>query len=264
MNIRKYSIFTWYGIQAPERERFTAIRKAGFRSVMLWWGDDLAFAEYDKSELVHAAMKADLEIENIHVPYRQANDLWSDDEHERRTIIEEHRNWIRDCSKYGIPMMVMHISTGDRIKTPNDNGLDTFETLCLEAEKEGIVLAIENTRTINLLRFILGNIDCDALGLCYDTSHGKLYERRPFELMGEFPDRIRCFHISDNDGNSDKHWNIGEGMIDWNGFVSRFPQKYDGNLSLEILPKNEEDEEELLRTAYREIEKLAKEIEISR
>jgi len=133
VKIRGYSIFTWYGIQTPEKDRFTAIRKAGFRSVMLWWGDELAFAEYDKTGLVQSVSESDLEIENMHVPFRRANDLWTDDEHRRRSILEKHQEWIRDCSTYGIPMMVMHISTGDRIKASDDNGLKTFEALCCSA-----------------------------------------------------------------------------------------------------------------------------------
>jgi sugar phosphate isomerase/epimerase len=162
-------------------------------------------------------------------------------------------------------MMVMHISRGDPMKTPNDHGMRSFKELIQEAEKQQVTVAIENTRTVNLMRALLKSFPSDALGLCYDTSHGRLHETESFELMQEFPERIKRFHISDNDGEEDRHWNIGKGTIDWDGFAHRFPQNYEGNLSLEVLPKDEsDDEEKFLKNAYLVLEKLDKRITMSR
>ncbi len=39
---------------------------------------------------------------------------------------------------------------------------------------------------------------------------------------------------------ADRHWNIGEGVIDWDGFADAFPPSCrNGCLSLEVYPKNE-------------------------
>ncbi len=262
--VQKYGIFSWYGIRSPLRDRLSRIREAGFGSTMLWWGDALAFDEYPPSKLVQATQANNLVIENGHVPYGHANALWSDDRTTRGLAVDQHIGWIRQLSEYEIPIMVMHSARGKDITVPNSRGLRSVETLVREAEKRNVVIALENTSAAYLLKFLLGKIDSSYLRFCYDTSHGQLSEGKGFELMRAFQDRISCFHISDNDGMEDKHWNIGEGIIDWDGFAEAFPRGYNGVLSVEVLQKGREvDERAFLSKAFDRLWELDQKIHMS-
>jgi sugar phosphate isomerase/epimerase len=267
MNIEgfKYGIFSWYGYNTPLRERFRNIQEAGFVSTMLWWGDGKAFKELDKKQLVHETRLHGLFIENIHVPFDEANDIWSKEKAPRFRIMDKYLEWINDCSRYGIPMMVIHVSRGIHIDKPNGYGLRCIETLVQEAEKKNIRIALENTRKNDLIEYLLKNVDSDKLALCYDTSHGFLYHDKDFCLLNTFRDRTACFHISDNDGQEDRHWIVGQGIINWKRFIKAFPRQYDGVLSAEVYPKSESiDERAFLSEAYKSLSELGNQISRSR
>jgi sugar phosphate isomerase/epimerase len=265
MKTHRYGIFSWYGYRAPIAERMARIRAAGFSSTMLWWGDELAFGEHCPRELVELTRENDLFIENIHVPFGQANGLWSSDRDVRDSIVEQHRAWIREASEYGIPVMVMHAASGKSIEAPNPYGLLAVESLVREAEKRNVVIALENTSATYLLQFVIRSIDSTSLRVCYDTSHAQLSGVANFDLMKELRDRISCFHISDNDGLEDRHWNIGQGTIDWDGFAEAFPKEYEGTLSVEVLPKDSEIEEsKFLSNAFDGLAELGRKIAMAR
>ena len=101
-------------------------------------------------------------------------------------------------------------------------------------------------------------IDSAALGLCYDSSHGRMYEATPFALLRQYPTRLYALHLSDNDGVEDRHWEIGKGLIDWDGFAAAFPAGlYHGRLSLEIIQDDAgEDEAHFLHRARQRIDAL--------
>jgi sugar phosphate isomerase/epimerase len=257
----RYGIFSWYGYRTPILERFRNICEAGFESTMLWWGDEKAFDELDKKELVQETRAQGLFVENIHVPFDDANDIWSEESEPRSRVMDKYLEWVDDCSRYEIPIMVMHISRGNHIDKPNGYGLRCIETLVQEGEKKNVKIAIENTRKKVLMEYLLNNIDSDNLCLCYDTSHGVLYDDEDFGLLSMFGDRSACFHISDNDGQYDRHWFVGQGIIDWGRFIDVFPRGYNGVLSAETYPKNVGiDERVFLSDAYKSLSELGSRI----
>lgn len=256
-SVRELGIFSWYGFNTPIIKRLKKIKESGFDSTMLWWGDELSFKELNKQELIKETHKNKLIIENIHVPFDNANDIWSADNEKRDTILKNYKEWIRDCSTYGIPTMVMHISKGNEISNPNKYGYQSIEILTNEAEKCNINITLENTRKNNLLEYLLDSIESPNLGICYDTSHAQLYGDEKFNLLKKYNNRIFCFHISDNDGLEDKHWPVGAGVIDWQSFVSNFPLDYKGIISLEVYPRDTViSEENFLNEAYESIKSI--------
>ena len=260
MNPYPVSIFAWYGYNEPLRHRLRHIQDAGFDSIMLWWGESLAFYEYDKDSLIRLLAAHDLAIENIHAPYLDASRIWSPDAAERQRTVAAYLEWLDDCARYGIPTLVMHIC--DRFDDIPSGalgyGLGCLETLVRAAERLGVRIAVENTSHLHLLQYLLDRIDSAALGLCYDSSHGRLYEETPFALLRQYPTRLYALHLSDNDGVEDRHWEIGKGLIDWDGFAAAFPAGlYRGRLSLEIIQDDAgEDEAHFLRRARQCIDAL--------
>lgn len=261
----KYGMFAWYGFAGPQRDKLKRIHEAGFPSVMLWWGDELAFGEHEKSDLVQLTRDIGLEIENIHVPYIEANKLWSDEAQVREPVLQKHIGWLQNCANFAVPMMVMHISRGELQTAPNEHGMDSFSRLVREAERLRVTLAIENTRTVNLTKHLLRSFPSASLGFCYDTSHGRLYESEPFELVKAFPNRLKCLHLSDNDDKSDRHWIVGRGVVDWDAFARAFPKDYCGCLSLEVEPNDEkETESAFLQAAHAALAEVGEKISRAR
>jgi len=71
---------------------------------------------------------------------------------------------------------------------------------------------------------------------------------------------VTC-HISDNDGEIDRHWLPGNGVIDWRNFWNLFPKEsYLKNIMLEVLPTDDEKKagpEQFLIKAFKSISSLA-------
>ena len=70
------SIFSWFGFPIPMGERFKLIKVAGFDGVLLWWSDEFAEVDGNKSLHPELARQNGLFIENIHTPIVRNNCLW--------------------------------------------------------------------------------------------------------------------------------------------------------------------------------------------
>lgn len=248
----KIGIFTYFGYYLNLKERTEHIKKAGFDSTMLWWGKE-TFEGRKKEEVMDLINEIGLEVENIHVPYENANDLWSEDDNVRKAIVDKYIEWISDCHNYRIPIMVMHTTKGyfDDI---NESGLESLREIVKVAESLGVIVAIENTRVDKATGYLLSNIDSKSLGLCFDSSHAQLYSYNTTDMIDKFGDRIVALHLSDNDGKADRHWLPGEGIIDWDNVMAKFKENgFSGNISLEIFPENVDKYDrpsEFLKKAY--------------
>ncbi len=258
----KLGIFSWYGYKAPLSQCLEHIKQAGFSSTMLWWGDDELDPQID-NELFKKAADMGVTVENIHVPFSDANWLWATEHDIHKAYLSRHMKYLDFSAKHGFPTIVMHISKGYQVVKPNKYGIDTMKRLTRYAQEVGVSIVIENTRRVGLIEAILEAIECKNLGLCYDTSHGGLYEDSEFYLLKKFPFRLKCVHISDNDGLEDRHWNINEGVVDWNSFINNFPKESEcQTLSLEVYPKDaSQAEANFLRDAYSRVSALRELIE---
>ena len=237
-------IYSWYGFATPLLKRLQLISAAGYDSTMLWWGESGAYGGISKRKLVNTVRDIGLQLENIHVPFDHANDIWITNKESRNRQISRYMKWIDECADFAIPIMVMHISKGYTVQQANKYGFEAMSRLADHAAKNKVIIAVENTRLNFLLDDLMLNIQNDSLKICYDTSHGMLYVEKPFGILRIYQNRIACFHISDNNGKNDDHWNIGEGIIDWNEFVHYLPDKlYNNTLSLEITRKGQDDSE---------------------
>lgn len=163
------------------------------------------------------------------------------------TVILRHRLAIRFCAAFGVTTLTFHTgNTCNRIfgrhLTLDDYYrmlIRSLEELLPDAEKYGVILALENQWTpLNhsrqLLR-VMEHFRSPRLGLCYDSGHGNLTEKRvpwtadcwndlgiPVEweenLIEKFvPWLVNC-HLHDNHDNSgegDEHKLPGDGTVDW-------------------------------------------------
>jgi sugar phosphate isomerase/epimerase len=100
----KSSIVDWFGYNLSPQERMRFIKEAGFSGVLLLWAD---YFDKDYKSFPDYARDAGLYVENAHAPYLNANELWKDNINGQK-YCSEIIECIEDCSKYGIPTLVVH------------------------------------------------------------------------------------------------------------------------------------------------------------
>lgn len=253
---RPLGIFSWFGFFIPLPERLELIKKAGFEATSLWWEDEEYPRRIPKAEMVAMVRDWGLVLDNIHAPFTDLNQLWSSNRYARQKIVDLHRQMLEDCARFNIPVMVMHVVEGEEPPAPNYAGIKSMERLVLTAEEFGVKIAVENTRRADSLCLVLREIPSSQLGFCYDSSHANLMPPWRTAFLAEFGPRLLATHLSDNDGQGDRHWLPGQGEIDWQELGRHFPSTYQGCLSLEVVATEEEKKEDpavFLRRAWQSI-----------
>ncbi|PKM87532.1 MAG: sugar phosphate isomerase/epimerase [Firmicutes bacterium HGW-Firmicutes-12] len=243
----KLGIFSWFGFVLPLPERLLLIKKAGFDAVSLWWEDEQAIGQgisLRKGDFTKLVIDSGLIVENIHAPFNNSNDLWSDHKLIRKRVVERHLNWLEDCAIHNIPLMVMHLTEGDSTPEPNKYGIETMSCLVRFAEDVGVKIAIENTRREDNIDYLLSEIQSEHLGYCYDSSHANLYHDKGEYLLKNFGNRLIATHLSDNDGIKDRHWLPGNGIISWERLLKKYAfNTYKRYLTLEVCADYDEMKE---------------------
>jgi len=241
-------IFSWYGIRQPFEARIKDIKNTGFDSVSMWIDED-GHWELEKSEIPRIIRDHGLNLEYAHAPYRNINHIW--DEQLSKSIEEQLLVYIGYCKEHQIPILVIHLTHGFKVKDVNTHGIALLKRLVGYAKDGGVQIAVENTKNNGIIEKVLQEIEDPTLGLCFDTSHDNLYGQNKLELMETYGERLVCLHISDNDGLADDHWIPYQGKIDWNDFIKKFPKGYNGILNLEVVSKDKKiSSVEFLKDAY--------------
>lgn len=240
----KLGIFSWFGIELPLDERLRLIKEAGFGSTSIWLGDEEELVRDGKENLIPELVnKHRLFFENIHAPFENCNKIWSESNSIRSEIRDEYMSCIAFCSRYNVPVVVIHISKSDNPPELNKYGLDLIREIVKYAEDSNVVIAIENTRKYQYLDHIFPNIESPFLKFCYDSSHDFIWFSEPGGILKKWGHLLVVTHLSDNDGIADRHWLPRKGGIDWSVVQDYFPKKsYTGILTLEVVPKNNEQQ----------------------
>ena len=226
-------IYTWFGFRYPFPELVRLIKGAGFRYVMTWWGDEYR-EEHGPKELEPDIIRnCGLILENTHLSFAGANAIWEDNS-DGQEIFNKYFSYINDCRTYGIPKAIMHVSSGNNPPPFGQTGLDRFKRLTELAEKNNVIIALENLRKPEYLDFIFSNIESDKLKFCYDSGHGHCFTPGT-NVLEKFGDKLTALHLHDNDGGSDQHVLPFDGTINWKQVMTQLDELgYDGPLSLEI------------------------------
>ncbi|MCL2832037.1 MAG: sugar phosphate isomerase/epimerase [Treponema sp.] len=225
-------IFYWFGYRIPSKERFKLIADTGFKNTVLWWGDQFIDTDGPKEELPDLAREAGLFVENMHTDFDHCNSLWADNQHGEE-ILARYLNSAKDCKTYGIPAMVVHLSSGDEPPPPNKIGLERLKQITGEAEKGNIIVALENLRKTEYLDFAFANIDSPNLKLCYDSGHENCFTKKG-DVLDKFGGKLYCLHLHDNDGSGDQHTIPGNGSIEWQTVIGKIKHSgFGGSVTLE-------------------------------
>ena len=103
----------------------------------------------------------------------------------------------------------------------------SIEDLLPLTEKLGLSLNVEflprtciGNREEDLLE-ITSKFKPEEIGICMDVNHAMgRYAELP-RIIETLAPRIRTFHLSDYDGVDERHWYIGQGLIDWRAVMQK-------------------------------------------
>ena len=206
-------------------------------------------------ELKDKLKRHELKVHSIHAPYSGTFDISDLSERQRINTVHEIKQIIDVLRVLDGSNLILHPT----IKEICENNFEergkwfkqvtkSLKSIVAYGEKKGIKIAIENMLPhlffgdFNDLLNLINQFDSENLGICLDTSHANL-SKGVLEAVRKFGPRIISLHISDNYGNEDSHFPLGEGSINWNEFLHElFKVNFKGVFMLEILKEVKEEE----------------------
>lgn len=188
-------------------------------------------------EVMNALKKADIKVENLHAPFKRQNYIWTEGV-DGDDILAVLCNGIDCCVRYGVKVMVAHVSNGRPMPEITNIGLKRFDKFMEYAKKNGVTVAFESHRYLENVQCIMERYP--EAGFCLDTCHEHAFTPG-LRYMPLFGKRLVATHISDNDVVCDKdmHMLPFDGIIDFNKTACEIAQcSKMVTLMLEIKPDN--------------------------
>jgi sugar phosphate isomerase/epimerase len=115
-------IYQYFGYEIPVKERFAAIKAAGFDAVGLWRDDWFGWTGH--REYADLARAAGLRVMDGHAPFAReydlVNALWLDNL-DGETTYELYQRSVVEAAEDGVSNLIMHLD-GRGAPPPNDLG----------------------------------------------------------------------------------------------------------------------------------------------
>ncbi|MBR4004143.1 MAG: sugar phosphate isomerase/epimerase [Clostridia bacterium] len=213
-----------------------AIKKAGFDGVFIqWYHQNWQLNELEQFKL---CKELGLEVEFAHLGYDDLKYMWLEDK-KGDELTEQYLKDLEFCKENNINSVVMHFTTKEDVKHPNEVGLERFKKIVLKAQELGIKVSLENKRVIEPLKQALEFINTKNLGICFDSGHLHCHNKDQFD-WDYFKNKIFTIHLHDNDGSSDQHKLPFDGSINWEQTLKNLHNAgYKGPITLETIYKND-------------------------
>ena len=93
----------------------------------------------------------------------------------------------------------------------------TLDELRDYALERNVWIAIENSKTLVVIKHFLSLYETEYLGFCYDRGHGNLIGQNGLDILQNNEDmtsRIVSIHLHDNDGKGDLQMPLFSGTLD--------------------------------------------------
>ncbi len=236
--------------------------------LMLKNGFEATFLPSDAPQLdaIVAKLRANsIDCESCHAPFADINSIWMSGE-AGDTMLEKLIRSAENCARNQIPVMVVHLSSGDNAPRVGDIGNARFDKLMEAAKVFGVKIAFENLRKLGNLAHAMEQYP--EAGFCWDVGHESCFtpDRRYMPLFGN---RIVALHLHDNHGiyDHDEHLIPYDGSIDMEQAAKTLAQSgYRKAIMLELLRSQSElyaqtDAEAFYARAAKAARKFAKYVE---
>lgn len=237
--MRKLGINYYGGFGIPCEEWLKIVKDLGFDAVFSGHTAKSGDKILSMGEFAELTAKVGLEYDCIHAPFDKINDIWSDNDEVGDAMLKRLTDCVEDSGKYGVPTVVVHLSSGLKPPFMYNAGKARFDKLIDCAVKNGVTVAFENQRKLSNLSYVMELYeDVKNVGFCWDVGHEKCFAGGR-EYMPIFGDRLVYTHIHDNHCkfNGDLHMIPFDASIDYLR-VTELLRKYPGNgtLTLEVFP----------------------------
>lgn len=206
-------------------------------------GFDAVFTGYKTKayalELANLFSNAGLAYESIHAPFKGINAIWLEGE-EGDAMLATLVDCVEGCAGAGVPIAVIHLSSGENPPPITDIGRARFDTLIETAGKHNVVLAFENQRKIANLAYVFDYYpDAPQVKFCWDCGHENCFTPGR-HYMPMFGKNLVCTHIHDNIGlpdakSPDIHILPFDGNMDYAHVASEIVRSpFRGTLMMEV------------------------------
>ena len=174
---------------------------------------------------------------------------------ERKELLKKHIRAMELAQRFGSQTYTVHVGAYYHcvehvpLEILRDFARNSLDILVPEAEKIGIVIAVENSfEPSNSVREVIDLVtpylSSTAIGVCYDTGHANCIAAAPWKKMENyFPyvvdswwengivleehaletvkDQVVTCHMHDNSGYADQHRMPGDGTVDWKTLIPK-------------------------------------------
>lgn len=198
--------------------------------------------------------KNEVTWETMHAPFGHINDMWLDCE-EGETMYAELANGVDACRAAGVPILVVHLSSGLTPPPITDLGRSRFSRLVDYAAARQVQIAFENQRMLANIAWAFEAFEkAPHVGFCYDTGHEGCFTpgRQYMPLFGQ---KLICTHIHDNSGvfDHDEHMIPFDGKLDYTRIARQIRESgFSGTLMLEVIAANSRHYNDITCEAYLE------------
>ena len=201
------------GISVSTVEQVKAIAAQGVRRVFV--GSDCK----DLDRIMTKLGELDMICETLHAPFSAINDMWSEDDEKGRAELAAQMEAIDICVRYGVGVIITHVSSGRPMPPMNEKGFARYDTLVAYAREKGVRIAFENLRYLENLEALMARYP--DMGFCWDTGHEYCYTPE-VRYMPMFGDRTIALHVHDNacGFDTDDHVLPFDGSIDFETVAS--------------------------------------------
>lgn len=222
----KKALASYFCSQLSYRQNIELIAQHGFDGVMLQWKDS-KLGESKQSQ-IELCREYNLDMVNLHCDYTDCNTLWQSE-----TQYDKHlMDLVQACDTYGIPVVVIHLSSTFTPPPPDLIGIKRLEKVVNFAEKTGVKLAFENLRMPVFNKYVFANLNSPVVGICYDCGHDNVY-CKSYDVLQYLDRPVWTTHLHDNNGQKDQHLLPFCGNVDWDNIIEKLYRQGVQQINLE-------------------------------
>jgi len=163
------------------------------------------------------AKECGMELWSVHIPFGRSLEISSIDEAKRLNVLSMLMPSVALAKEWGAQVLVVHASS-----EPNEPSSRPARILACAESLKTLQQAAAPVRIAleNLPRTCIGRESCEVVplakycsGICFDVNHLLIESHEDF--MKAAAPFIITTHLSDYDGEDEKHWMPGAGVVPW-------------------------------------------------
>lgn len=195
-----------------DEERLRIMKSTGFDFVCLGTSP---YADGDLAATVALCERLDIPVENVHLTGAKTTLIWNETA-DGDEIADRYCREIEYVSSLGVKTGIAHVTWGRSAVPPvNETALRRYERIADCAEKNGFVLALENSVYPEYLYAVMERLrGRRSIGHCFDSGHRNAYAPNE-DFLGRLGDRLAATHLQDNNGIGDLHVFPFDGCAPW-------------------------------------------------